>query len=55
MYQPEIETICEMFFGTVATAFLIRFAIRTWYREKNKHLHRLMESQDNEQEQEKEN
>jgi hypothetical protein len=37
-----VTTVCEITFGAAAAALLIRFGIRSWFREKKKHLVNLM-------------
>ncbi len=49
MQQPLI-TVCEISFGAAAAAFLIRYGIRSYFREKKNHLVNLMGSREDEDE-----
>ena len=53
MSYPDAITFGEITFGAAAVAFLIRFGIRSYFREKREHLTRLMEPQEEDTEKEK--
>ena len=54
MNHPDALLFAGIAFGAALAAFLIRFGIRSYFREKNNHLARLMESA-GDQDKEKEN